>query len=293
MPRLKDGFRGERAIVLPRMIIEQMESDPLTAALHITDMGYYPHASHHYRSRPEGISQYVLLYCIDGSGWFSTGGKKQCISANQYVILPAGEAHEYGSDKAIPWTIYWIHFKGTLAASYSSNEVLPVTLNPAMDSRITRRIDIFEEMFATLKMGYSQDNMRYVCSLFHHYLGSLCYWVQYRNAANRSDKDLLSSIIHYMNENIERRVTLAEVASFTGYSPSHFLTIFTAQMGQSPISYLNQLKIQRACHLLDFSDMKINQVCFKVGIKDPYYFSRLFKQIMGCSPKEYRQVKKG
>ena len=59
------------------------------------------------------------------------------------------------------------------------------------------------------------------------------------------------------------------------------------------MSYFNQLRIQKACELLDFTDMKINQVCFKIGIDDPYYFSRLFKQVMGCSPREYQQVKKG
>ena len=76
MPRLKDGFRGERAIILPKMIVEQMENDPLSAALHVTDMGYYPRAAHHYRKRPEGISQYVLIYCTDGAGWCKVNGIK-------------------------------------------------------------------------------------------------------------------------------------------------------------------------------------------------------------------------
>lgn len=45
--KLKDGFVGERTLVLPKIIIDQAVDDPLLAALYITDIGYYPRASHH------------------------------------------------------------------------------------------------------------------------------------------------------------------------------------------------------------------------------------------------------
>lgn len=65
MVKLKDGFTGERALVLPRIIVDKMEEDPLTSMLHITDIGYYPKAKHHFRERKEPINQYVFIYCID------------------------------------------------------------------------------------------------------------------------------------------------------------------------------------------------------------------------------------
>ena len=63
MVKLKDGFTGERALVLPRIIVDKMEEDPLTSMLHITDIGYYPKAKHHFRERKEPINQYVFIYC--------------------------------------------------------------------------------------------------------------------------------------------------------------------------------------------------------------------------------------
>ena len=51
MPRIKDGFKGERAIVLPAFLIEELKQDPLGSELYITDIGYYPHAYFHYRKR--------------------------------------------------------------------------------------------------------------------------------------------------------------------------------------------------------------------------------------------------
>ena len=47
MPRIKDGFKGERAIVLPAFLIEELKQDPLGSELYITDIGYYPHAYFH------------------------------------------------------------------------------------------------------------------------------------------------------------------------------------------------------------------------------------------------------
>ena len=112
MLRLKDGFSGERALVLPLIVVEMMEQDPLCSMLHITDIGYYPKAKHHFRERKEPINQYVFIYCVDGAGWYQLGKQRYNVSANQYFILPAGIPHAYGADADHPWTIYWIHFKG-------------------------------------------------------------------------------------------------------------------------------------------------------------------------------------
>ena len=295
MRKRKDGFDGERALVLPLSISKEMENDPIYRTLHITDIGYYPKANNHFRERSEPISQYVFIYCIEGAGWFSLNNEVHQVSRNQYFILPAGVPHKYGSDESNPWTIYWIHYKGKLASQFSSGLNYPIEIKPAVHSRISGRIDLFEEIFRTYEMGYSRENMLYASSVFFHFLGSLRYLQQYRNAAKdeSAENDLVTAAIHYMKENTEKKLSLTEIADHIGYSPSHFSILFNKRTGYSPIYYFNQLKIQQACQLLDFTDMKINQVCYKVGIDDSYYFSRLFSKVMGMSPKLYKKQQKG
>ena len=298
MIRRKDGFNGERALVLPQSIVHEMEENPIASMLHITDIGYYPKAWFHFRDRTEPISQFVFIYCTEGAGWFKAEGREYTVKANQYFILPAGKPHAYGADEQSPWTIYWIHFKGKLAAYFAQPCARPVDIKPGIHSRISNRIDMFEEIFRTLEMGYSHENLLYACTAFYHFLGTLTFLQSYRAAAYQLEPgeeadDIIAAAIHFMKENIEKRIPLEEIARRLGYSVSYFSMRFKHDTGYSPITYFNQLKIQRACELLDFTPMRINQICYKIGIDDPYYFTRLFKQVMGISPMQYKRQKKG
>lgn len=293
--KIKEGFKGERALVLPPQVVLQMENNPLTSQIMISDIGYYPNAKYHFRERPEPISQYVLLYCIEGRGWFQTDGPVHNLEKDQLVILPAGIPHRYGADEENPWTIYWVHFKGSIAEYLSEGMDTPVSLTPGIMSRIKDRNDLFEEIYNSMTMGFNIDNLCYACSAFLHYLSSIKYVTSYRYGitGDAVEQDIVPAAIHYMEENIEKKLSLSDITSHIGYSQSHFSLLFRKQTGYSPSAFFNHLKIQRACHLLNFTDMKINQICYKVGIDDCYYFSRLFSKIMGTSPEKYRKQLKG
>lgn len=288
---MKQGFTGERSIVLPRVAIEAEESDPLVSSLYITDIGYYPHADSHFVQRKEPISEYVLIYCVEGAGWFQTDSRRYEVGENQYFILPPNKPHAYGAHKNDPWTIYWIHFTGAHAAIYSEGATTPGRIPPAVNSRIMERNTIFEEIFATLQRNSDLESLRYASSLLHHYLATMRYLRLYRQAAPDT-ASLSQAVIHYMRENIEKRVTLKQMADYMGYSPSHLSMVFHKETGHSPLSYLNLMRIETACQWLTDTSQKVNQICHKVGIDDPYYFSRLFRSIKGCSPVEYRAQEK-
>lgn len=293
MLKIKEGFKGERSVILPPASIRMMEEHPIGRTLHITDIGYYPEAAHHFRKREEPIPQFVLIYCVKGKGWVEVDGNIRRVEPDSYFVIPACTVHSYGSDPGEPWTIYWIHFKGDLANEIFPSEVEVKEIRPGMLSRIERRIELFEEIMTTLENGYSIENLLYSCSALHHFLGSLRYLAVYRATGEAEEKDAIEAAIRYMKENIEKPLHLSELAGFTGYSSSHFSALFRKRTGFAPLNYFNQLRIKKACDLLDFTDLKINQLCYKIGISDSYYFSRLFAKIMGISPAEYRRIKKG
>lgn len=291
---MKDGFVGSRAIIMPKSVIEEMEQDWFCSKLYITDIGYYPIAARHKRKRDSGISQHILIYCVNGEGWFELGNKRYDISSNQCFILPPDVPHSYGTSHN-PWTIYWIHFKGDFASHYVSGVNSPFSLTNSDTVKIYNHSLIFEDIIQALEKGYGKDNLEFSCSALHHYLGAIKYLSSSSDLSERKSRGqhVVDSAITYMKNNIERSVTLRELGAHFGYSESYFLSLFKKRTGYSPINYMIQLKIQLACHLLDFTDMRINQICHKVGISDPYYFSKLFTRVMGCTPSIYKATKKG
>lgn len=298
MKELKHGFSGERMLVVPNSVTQEIEKDQISSLLYITDIGYFPNAKYHHIARSTPISQYVFIYCVNGTGWFSIDDETYSVSKNQYFILPANIPHSYGSTTKEPWTIYWLHFKGRFARYYAEGQAKPTEIKSNIYSRISGRIELFEEMFHTLELGFNTDNILYSCSVFHHFLGTLNYLKQYRNAGKVTDteseeSDIVAAAIHYMKENIETKVTLADISKYVGYSQSYFSMVFSKRIGYPPTTYFNMLKIQKACQMLDLTDMKINQICHKIGIDDCYYFSRLFSKIMNISPREYKKRTRG
>ncbi|MDE7396588.1 MAG: AraC family transcriptional regulator [Muribaculum sp.] len=289
MIKLKDGFKGEAAVVLPKMIADILESDSYTRHLYVTDMGFYPRAANHYRERLEPLGQNILIVCVDGKGWVKVGDRTFSVGTDQCFVVPAGEVHSYGADSDDPWTIYWIHFSGDMAGAIAD------ALGGIVRS-LPRREDsgreLFDCMLDLLSTGMSIENLRYAMALFHHYIGRLRYLV----SGNRSgcgdadgESDTIDRVISYIDTNVSRHLTLADLAAFSGYSASHLSALFTARTGLSPINYCNIAKVRHACHLLDTTSLRLNQICFRVGIDDPYYFSRFFTKMMGMSPRDYRR----
>lgn len=296
--KLKDGFKGERSLVLPKAIINLITQDPLASLVYITDIGYYPNARHHFRIRETPIPQYVFIYCVNGKGWYEVKGIRHEVSCNQYFILPAGHPHAYGSSDDEPWTIYWIHFSGSLASHYADTDLRTHDISPSIESRINVRNNLFDEIFNTLHSSFAIESLRYAMASFHHYLASLRYITQFRDSGRTSAKepycnaDLEHIVTHYFLENLERPLTLKEIAAYVGLSASAVSAKFKSFTGHSPLQYFNLMKIRRACELLDSTTLSISQVSMKLGIEDPYYFSRLFSKVMGMSPKAYRNRQK-
>ena len=88
MAKIKSGFPGERAIILPNTVVQEFRNDDLGKLLFITDIGFYPKAGYHFRKRTANEAlQYILMYCIDGEDKKKEDENNQRLSTGQVVIL--------------------------------------------------------------------------------------------------------------------------------------------------------------------------------------------------------------
>lgn len=288
--KVKEGFVGQQMIVLPPDVKKIVTKNPLTKGLYLTAIGYYPRASYHDRERRSGSSQHILLYCVDGKGYIQIGKKNYELKPNTYFIIPKGVSHHYGTSNSDPWSIYWVHFSGDnsnhLLARYTRElgpEVQPVPYDE-------QRIELFNLIFTMLENNYSTRNIELVNIKMQELLCSFIYHEELYPSYYTTD--YISSSIKFMKENLDHSYSIHELASKLNYSVSHYSDLFKKKTGCSPIHYFNQLKIQKSCQFLYFTDLNIKEICVKTGFEDPYYFSRMFKKLMGLSPSKYRSTHK-
>lgn len=283
----QDGFEGEIRIVVPPLVLKESAQHARFTNYTITDIGYYPKAKHHYVHRPEGSKEFILIHCVAGKGEVIMNNEKYIIEANQYIMIPAHLAHSYEADTLNPWTIYWMHFVGT-DAHYIADD---------LTKRLQQRTNImpFDETISAtfmrfcqlLSQGYSREILDFIALNLPQFFSAYLY-PELRKENNDADKDIVNKSISFLKENVGNRIGLAKIAENVHLSVSHFSKLFKARTGYSPIEYLNHLKIQKACYLLQFSDKRVSVISYDLGFDDQYYFSRLFKEHMGVSPSHYR-----
>ena len=289
------SIKGERIVAVPTPIIENIKKNEFGKELYIKNMVFYPKAYFH-SSECFGkeIEDYVLVYCVDGKGWVHIDNCQCQIERNQLLIIPKNKKYAYGSDRNHPWTTYWIRFNGEKAGFFSNGKHKPITIAPGATAGGNKKQNVFEEIYSLLTSGgYEINNLLYATTLFFHLLGTLKFKSDITEHERQESQrmDIIDHAIHYMKGNLNRIVTLSDIANYVGLSESYFSTLFVKKKGISPLRYLANLRFEQACHYLNSTDMKVNQICPLVGFDDSLYFSRAFSKNVGMSPSKYRMHK--
>jgi AraC-like DNA-binding protein/quercetin dioxygenase-like cupin family protein len=289
-----DGFQNEYLFTLPADTLERLSKNDLFKSLLVTDIGYFPRARHHFRQRPEGCPASILLYCSAGSGFYSiNGADRQKLSAGHIIIIPPGIPHVYGASEEDPWSVYWVHSNGLFFEQYYKMLLprLPVEASDIMGENIK---ELFRQCFTLLKNPWQYEEYFYVCQLGGTIMAMLaCIGKesdpQIALRGNRS----IGKVITFIKEHLHDKLSLEDLTRVSGLGRSQLHNIFHKATGYPPIEYFLRAKIQAASRDLYFSQLPIKDIAFSYGIDDPYYFSRMFKKIMGVSPQRYRDQVKG
>ena len=292
MFRKKEGFTGQRSYLLPTELKKQIIAHPLCESLYITDIGYYPKAAFHDRERRKGCPQHILIYCVQGEGWYQLNHETYRVKSNQAFILPADTAHRYGTNAQNPWTIYWLHFTGSRSHHFlrflqRDADPSPVTVSPQNE-----RFQLFDDILNHVEMSSNMDNIVYANSSLARFLATFNNAVYNPNPVAQPTIDPISRTIAFMKENLSRTLDLDELARVAGMSASHYSAVFRSKVQSAPISFFTFLKIQEACRQLENTQLRIKEVAYLIGYGDPYHFSRVFTNVMGLSPRDFRKLRK-
>ncbi|SFN73995.1 transcriptional regulator, AraC family [Bizionia echini] len=103
-----------------------------------------------------------------------------------------------------------------------------------------------------------------------------------------SEMATIKTVSDYVNENSESQITITDLYSKFGLSPSKLQEGFKLMHGHTVTEYIREVRIKKAEDLLKNTDMNISQVVYTIGLTSRSYFSKIFKEKYNCSPKDYK-----
>ena len=286
---LKEGFLGQKMMVLPETAKQWLRTNLITKSFYITDLGFYPHANHHYRARNKGSSEYIFIYCVKGEGCLKVGGEEMKVTPNHFFIIPINVQHSYEADISNPWSIYWMHFDGSSARNLcnrcnpNSQKIIEIPFD-------RNRITLFNQIIEFLKSGFIEPKMEYANILGLNFISSFIFHHLNQSVNPSNNDDLVRSIIEFLMKNLDKTYKSEDISNEFNFSRSYIFSLFKKRTGYSLIYFFNLKKVQKGCEYLNYTDLTVKEISFKLGFEDPLYFSRLFKKYIGISPNKYKKA---
>ena len=283
-----DGFDRQRLSVVPRPLIDAALVRPVTRRILVTDAGYFPRADHHGRHRPAGVAETIVIVCVAGSGWVEAAGIRTSVGTSTAIVIPGGTPHSYGASAEDPWTIWWCHVRGT-----DVPELLEATgIRPDRVTLSLRAVERATSLLDEISVAMARDTTpaRLIAT------SGMAWRLMTQLAVDRvtpGEGAPLERAMRYLEERVDGRVQVPELAAMVGVSASHLAALFRDATGGGVLAHHNALKMARAREMLDATTLPVAEVGRRIGLDDPFYFSRQFRRTHGMSPRTYRETRKG
>jgi AraC-like DNA-binding protein len=249
----------------------------------------YEDCSPGYFFGPAIRDHFLIHYILDGKGTFEIGDRVFRLSKGQGFLICPGVLTYYKADNKKPWDYTWVGFHGINAAEYLRKANLSNN-NPIFEYSLDNYItELFSNMVET---NDSHNKNLKLTGLLYLLLHHLIQTTPQTNCEKITDSRMefyVKSTIGYISMNYSRNVSIEEIAKHIGLSRKYLSHLFSKSIGMPPQKYLLKFRINKACELINNRSLNIGDISRSVGYEDPLLFSKMFKQIMGMSPKSYRE----
>ena len=100
----------------------------------------------------------------------------------------------------------------------------------------------------------------------------------------------LTELLSWIDEHYAEKITLKDLSTVSGINEKYLCRFFKEYTGSTPLDFVNRLRIGKAAESIRAGRQPITDAAYTHGFNDSGYFSKLFRQTMGCSPSEYRKM---
>ncbi len=244
-------------------------------------------AKKRHTSKRQNLDSFLFFYVKEGNGVLDYEGKEYKVNAGDCVFINCKNPYSHRTSDEL-WTIEWIHFNGEsmlpIYMKYTERGGQPVFRSGEIfdGSRIWDDIN---------SVARSSDYIRDI-RINEHLSKLVTFLMSYswnpEQALVSSATKTVSAIKDFLDTHYAEKITLDFIAETFLVNKYTLSRSFKEQYGTSIINYLLLTRITHAKQMLRFTDETVEEIGSRCGITPLYYFSRIFKQVEGISPMEYR-----
>ncbi len=241
-----------------------------------------------YRWGPGVRDHYLLHYVTEGKGTLSIGEAFYALGPGDMFFIHPGIMASYCADAKEPWSYCWVGFNGLDAASlmartdFSANQ--PVLHFEDGDAPRDLLLSIFQS-----RGSQTHEILRMTGQLYAFISWLVEHGRERTKPKFQPGQEHVRRACDFVANNFASPITVEDIAAHTGVCRSRLYRAFQEHMDISPAQYLTRFRMRQACLLLTRTDLSVKAVAFSVGFEDPLYFSRRFREIIGCSPSGYAE----
>ncbi|MBF4465073.1 AraC family transcriptional regulator [Flavobacterium sp. LC2016-12] len=111
----------------------------------------------------------------------------------------------------------------------------------------------------------------------------------YVSVSDENKNDRLAAVFQYVKTNYKEEISLDEISKIANLTPTSFCRMFKSKTKKAFVEYLNEIRVSNACKYLIETDLGISEIAYECGYKTASNFNKLFKKLIGTTPKEYRR----
>lgn len=231
--------------------------------------------------RPNGTTDFLLIFTVSGQGKACVEGKNFDLTANTAFIIQPYSHSEYHTSGNDLWEFYWMHICGPNATNILS--AMTANRKYLLDishTNIFKRI----EQIMTPVCAFSEKYF-YAAKSISKILFDMVYVI---NRELTSETDIADELISYLEqENIH--INLNEFANEHYMSVANLIRVFSKKTGETPYSYHRTYKMTKAAQRLIYTKIQIKTIATIAGYSSKSAFSTQFFKMYGISPSEYRK----
>lgn len=179
--------------------------------------------------------------------------------------------------------------RDALAAGTVSANAVREEAARALERRVEEAKEAFQNTALTQKLVQEGRTELLACERFADLRRCLAQRLAQVEAARHAQDAFALGCRDYIERNFSQDLSLTGIAESFCYNPSYFSLRFSQTFGVPFSKYLSRYRIDRACELLTGTEESAASISRAVGMADPTYFNKVFKETTGMTPKRYRQ----